>query len=454
MTLQSTRPTQMMRMQSNSSTWKLQKTSDSNSSLLWKVPKASQPSKRTRSSLARHSNKTMNSRKLSVCGSNSRSYILVHTDSSCHAEYVQPVATPAVGHPSSDRRKFLYDHLTSLVRPGLRDKLTSFIETTGNPAPARSTPSPSRVQTAPKKSRNDWVFQDPKLAEIWYRMVDRLLVHAAESGYDFDPAMLVAPSGTLDAPIILGLHWPPKTRHLAEYSNMEDMMYNPCVELLAEKFGGLDNALTLDFRPLAMEKPPNYSNRPPCADMPATMLQDFDDTLQEIMEASSAKVAVYFGRWNLKTYRNLYPKSEAIKLADIPMFNMQTHAYVEQFQSGPMTGQVRRLVVFCYHPGSLFPLPEYFQLLISAIEAFLRGVHPLQVRTMDHLCNLAVVLAQRSKVALSMLSDNFVSRARTRTAKRRGKQDPFNQLCKLLVREYQRDSPYSQDLLPKNLVSH
>jgi hypothetical protein len=51
--------------------------------------------------------------------------------------------------------------------------------------------------------------------------------------------MLVAPSGTPDAPIMLGLHWPPLKKILQEYSTMRDMMFNPCIQWLAKKFGGL-----------------------------------------------------------------------------------------------------------------------------------------------------------------------------------------------------------------------
>jgi hypothetical protein len=82
-------------------------------------------------------------------------------------------------------------HLTSLVREDLFDKLSAFTalppHTAGGPGPRR-----------PKQSsrRSDWVLEDPKLAKIWRRMVERLTNEAVRTAYDFDPTMLVAPSGT------------------------------------------------------------------------------------------------------------------------------------------------------------------------------------------------------------------------------------------------------------------
>lgn len=213
----------------------------------------------------------------------------------------------------------------------------------------------------PKQSqRAHWTLEDPRLAEIWDRMVDRLIKEAERSRYDFDPAMLVAPSGRLDAPILFGLHWPPWTEELPKYPTMLDMMYNPCIKLLAEKFGGLHEALSFDFRPLALRKPGNYYSRPPWHDMPSGMLRIIDETLKEIMEAATAKVAVYFGKHDYNMYMNLYPNSKPIKLSETPIYGRNfTHACIEYFESGANTGEIRRLVFFCYHPGSSFHLRLY-----------------------------------------------------------------------------------------------
>jgi hypothetical protein len=114
--------------------------------------------------------------------------------------------------------------LTSLVREDLFDKLSAFTalppHTAGGPGPRRPK-QPSR--------RSDWDLEDPKLAKIWRHIVERLTNEAVRTAYDFDPAMLVAPSGTLDSPIIFGLHWPLSTETLQEYSSMRDMMFNPCI---------------------------------------------------------------------------------------------------------------------------------------------------------------------------------------------------------------------------------
>jgi hypothetical protein len=66
-------------------------------------------------------------------------------------------------------------------------------------------------------------------------MVERLTKEAARTAYDFDPTMLVAPGGTLDAPIALGLHWPPLSDKLQKYSTMRDMMFSLCLQWLAKK---------------------------------------------------------------------------------------------------------------------------------------------------------------------------------------------------------------------------
>lgn len=252
-------------------------------------------------------------------------------------------------------------HLTSLVREGLFDKLSAFVEATlPSHTPAARTPGPGLLWSAPvpkQSQRSNWVFEDPKLAKIWKRMVERLMDEAVRAKYDFDPAMLVAPSGTLDTPIMFGLHWPPLTEDLPEYPTFRDMMFNPCVRWLAKKFGGLDEALTFDFRPLALRKPKDHSTRPPWHDMPSGMLKIIDETLQEIMEAATAKVAVYFGRHDYEMYSKLYPNSEPLRLSDVPVYDRRfTHACVEYFESGPNSGEIRRVVFFCYHPGShLYP---------------------------------------------------------------------------------------------------
>lgn len=181
-------------------------------------------------------------------------------------------------------------------------------------------------------------------------MVERLLEEAASSGYaGFDPAMLVAPSGSLDAPILLGLHWPPWTEDLPEYPNICDMMRNPCIQWLDKQFG-LQGALTFDFRPLALRKPKDYGERPPWYDMPPRMLEIIDETLREIMDASTAKAAVYFGKYDYEIYRKLYPNSEPIKLSSVPMYGKYTHACIEYSKNG----EIRRIAFFCYHPGSYF----------------------------------------------------------------------------------------------------
>jgi hypothetical protein len=248
---------------------------------------------------------------------------------------------------SIDRQEFILLHLTSLVREGLFDKLSAFVEA----ALPQHTPA---ARTAPKQIRlAAWGFTDPKLEKIWKRMVERLTDEAVRAAYDFDPARLVAPSGTLDAPIMFGLHWPPLTDTLRKYSTIGDTMFNPCIKWLAKKFGGLDDALAFDFRPLALRKPEDYSDRPPWHDMPSGMLVIIDETLQEIMEASAAKVAVYFGKHCYEMYRKLYPNSEPVKLSNVPMYGRKfTHACVEHFESGPNTDEIRRVVFFCYHPGS------------------------------------------------------------------------------------------------------
>lgn len=41
--------------------------------------------------------------------------------------------------------------------------------------------------------------------------------------------MLVMPNGTLDDPIMFGLHWPLLTDKFPEYPTVSNMMYNPCI---------------------------------------------------------------------------------------------------------------------------------------------------------------------------------------------------------------------------------
>jgi hypothetical protein len=238
-------------------------------------------------------------------------------------------------------------------------------------------------------------------------MVERLVDEAIRAKYDFDPAMLVAPSGTLDAPIMLGLHWPPLTENLPEYPTMRDMEFNPCIKWLAKKFGGLDGALTFDFRPLAFRKPKDYTNHPPWHEMPYGMLDIIDESLQEMMEAATAKVAVYFGRHDYDIYRSLYPDSETLQLSDIPMYGHNfTHACVEYIESGPNSGEIRRVVFFCFHPGSYLyprsccsPFTEYAN---NAPEAAIRGIHDVQAKLMDDLCDLAAVIVGRSGICHDM----------------------------------------------------
>jgi len=264
------------------------------------------------------------------------------------------------GAPATDRQDFILKHLTRLVREGLFEKLSAFVEATlPSPTPARPTAGlglPYSVPVPKQSPRSSWIFEDPRLEKIWNRMVKRLIDEAERAKYDFDPAMLVAPSGTLDAPILLGLHWPPLTDNLPEYANIRDMMYNPCIKWLAKKFGGLQDALTFDFRPLALPKPADYGQNPPWYDMPSGMLKIIDETLQEIMDAASAKVAVYFGKHDYEIYRKLYPNSEALRLSDTPIYKQFAHACVEYFESGPNTGEIRRIVFFPFHPGlCLYP---------------------------------------------------------------------------------------------------
>lgn len=188
-------------------------------------------------------------------------------------------------------------------------------------------------------------------------MVSRLVEEAARSGYaTFDPAMLVAPSGNLNAPILLGLHWPPWTKDLPEYPHIHEMVRNPCIQWLDKHFV-LQDALTFDFRPFTFRKPKNYADRPPWYDMPPRMLEIIDQTLREIMDASKAKAAVYFGKYDYEIYRKLYPNSEPIKLSSVPMYGEYIHACVEYTE----TGEIRRTVFFCYHPGSYFQ--TYYQSL-------------------------------------------------------------------------------------------
>jgi diadenosine tetraphosphatase ApaH/serine/threonine PP2A family protein phosphatase len=301
-------------------------------------------------------------------------------------------------------------------------------------------------------------------------MVDRLVEEAERSDYAFDPAGLVAPSGRLDAPILFGLHWPPLTEDLPEYPTMRDMIYNPCMQWMAQKFGGLDEALTFDFRPLALRKKPGYSAHPPWHDMPSGMLEIIDETLQEIMEAATAKVAVYFGKHDYKIYRKLYPASEALKLSDVPMYSRNfTHACVEYLESGPNTGEIRRLVFFCYHPG----LSLYLKRIIdhshvnTAPEVALRGVHQVQARLMEAMCDLAAVIVGRSGVCQGMfrLSDKPVLKPLHKQRPTPGvpaaldlrvntkHRHTFHLACRAYGKEAKSGLLYTTESLPKRLVS-
>lgn len=94
--------------------------------------------------------------------------------------------------------------------------------------------------------------------------------------------------------------------------------------------------------------------------MPSRMLEIIDETLKEIMEAATANVAMYFGKHDYDMYMNLYPNSKPIKLSETPLFGRNfTHACIEYFESGANTGEIRRLVFFCYHPGLSLYLRSY-----------------------------------------------------------------------------------------------
>jgi len=267
-------------------------------------------------------------------------------------------------------------------------------------------------------------------------MVDRLTGEAVRSKYtSFDPAMLVAPSGSLDDPILFGLHWPPWTEKLGEYSSMRDMMQNACIKWLDENLG-LQNALTFDFRPLAFKKPENYSEHPPWYDMPPRMLEIINETLREIMDASSAKAAVYFGKHDYEIYQTLYPNSVPLKLSSVPMYRQSTHACIEYSD----TGEIRRIVFFCYHPGLCHYHQKYCSHINNVSEAAIRGVHPVQAQLMEKLYQLATMIAGRTRVCHDMFSHSNRAFNLTRRSFRPNN-TPFGKETRATLRKETRATP-------------
>jgi hypothetical protein len=82
------------------------------------------------------------------------------------------------------------------------------------------------------------------------------------------------------------------------------MILNPYVQWLDEQFV-LQNALTFDFRPLALRKPEDYSERPPYHDLLPRMLEIIDETLSEIGDVFTVEAAVYFGTYDYDIQRKL-----------------------------------------------------------------------------------------------------------------------------------------------------
>ena len=186
---------------------------------------------------------------------------------------------------------------------------------------------------------------------------------------------LVSPSGTLSAPLGLFLHWPTFTG-IGSLENGTVAEYkNPCMRLLLRKGFDPVNCLWLDRYSRRANKVKSSKPGTVPMDSWSSELRGIHEAFSEnTMNDSRAKVWVIFGSRNKAWYRSMEHRWEETAV-EIPDSDVRTSAHLEYDEND----SIRRVVIFCQHPESIF-YPNQRQ--------------PRKGLEMDAALNLAAALTQ------------------------------------------------------------